>query len=317
MAGEDNIRFSVIIPLYNRGGRIRTTLQSVFEQAYKPLEIIICNDGSTDNSVEVIDQINSKLVRLISIENSGPSYARKVAVEHAAGNWLAFLDSDDIWSPGYLESLRLIIEATDAETIVTNFRLVEGGHVVAPSKFSQAPAGYFNDQHDKRLTYEPASSDLFVKAFRFQPSFPSALACSKHAYLRAGGITLYDRKLKSEDAHFVRKLYFFTTVFFNHRALVDIVIHPGNRSKKADGSTDLVEKIRGRLLILRMLSSMPEINKVYGLELSHEIDKSQIEFFEQLYWHNQFKEAVLEFRKCNMRRVNIKNWIRFFVSLIR
>lgn len=97
---------SVVIPLYNKAHTIVNTLKTVFAQTYQDFEIVIVNDGSTDNSVEVIQQhFNDSRIRIIHQKNAGVSAARNRGVDESNGEWIAFLDADDEWMPQYLYSL--------------------------------------------------------------------------------------------------------------------------------------------------------------------------------------------------------------------
>jgi glycosyltransferase involved in cell wall biosynthesis len=89
---------AVVIPVYNAGRMILRALESVFNQTLRPNEVIIVDDGSTDDSVTVINQSKYKhLVSLISISNNGPSYARNVGINASKSQYIALLDADDKW----------------------------------------------------------------------------------------------------------------------------------------------------------------------------------------------------------------------------
>lgn len=94
---------SVIIPLYNKGQIIERTVRSVLNQTYPHFELIIVNDGSTDDSVKVVEQIRDERIRLIHQKNAGPSAARNTGVRHAQTDWIVFLDGDDEFLPNALE----------------------------------------------------------------------------------------------------------------------------------------------------------------------------------------------------------------------
>jgi glycosyltransferase involved in cell wall biosynthesis len=104
--------FSVVIPLYNKAHIIVRTLASVLSQTYTEFEIIIVNDGSTDNSLTVINQftLNDPRIRIIEQSNQGVSAARNNGVASARYNYIAFLDGDDEWLPGYLAKMKEAIE---------------------------------------------------------------------------------------------------------------------------------------------------------------------------------------------------------------
>ena len=99
---EKNPKVSVIIPTYNSAQFIIETLESVFAQTYKNYEVIVVDDGSTDNTKEVLKPYMSK-IRYIYKENGGPASARNVGIKNARGEYIAFLDSDDLWLPEKLE----------------------------------------------------------------------------------------------------------------------------------------------------------------------------------------------------------------------
>src|SRR5690625_145630 len=97
---------SVITPAYNAERFIGETIESVLQQTYKNWEMIIVDDCSTDATVEIVQQYveQDERVRLIQLkENSGSAIARNTAMDHARGDFFAFLDSDDLWYPEKLD----------------------------------------------------------------------------------------------------------------------------------------------------------------------------------------------------------------------
>lgn len=93
---------SVVIPAYNAGGFIRRTIDSVLSQTYTDRELIVVDDGSTDNTSEVVKSYGAK-VRYIHQDNAGDGPARNTGIRAAKGDWIAFLDHDDEWLPRKLE----------------------------------------------------------------------------------------------------------------------------------------------------------------------------------------------------------------------
>lgn len=94
--------FSVIIPTYNRAALLGEALKSVFAQTFKDYEIIVVDDGSTDGTEEMLAGLAGK-VRYYRQENKGPGAARNLGIYNAAGDYVAFLDSDDVWLTWTLE----------------------------------------------------------------------------------------------------------------------------------------------------------------------------------------------------------------------
>lgn len=95
---------SVVIPLYNKEKQITHTLQTVLDQTLQDFEIVIVDDGSTDNSVAEVEKFNDPRIRLIHQANSGVSAARNKGIEESQYDLIAFLDADDEWKPAYLET---------------------------------------------------------------------------------------------------------------------------------------------------------------------------------------------------------------------
>lgn len=95
---------SVVIPAYNNAPLLGHAVQSVREQGHSDLEIIVIDDGSTDNTVEVLEQLQGSDLRSVRQANAGPAAARNLGIAEASGEWIAFLDADDHWLPGKLSA---------------------------------------------------------------------------------------------------------------------------------------------------------------------------------------------------------------------
>lgn len=97
-------KVSVIIPTYNSSTTIGETLQSVFKQTCSDFEILLINDGSTDDLMEVLNDFKDSRLQILHYENGGLSAARNRGIDRASGDYLIFLDADDLWSADKLES---------------------------------------------------------------------------------------------------------------------------------------------------------------------------------------------------------------------
>jgi glycosyltransferase involved in cell wall biosynthesis len=102
--------FSIIIPYFNKAEYIQRCIDSVLNQSYTEYEIIIINDGSTDEGLNFLSNVNSDKIRLITQENKGVSEARNTGIKNAKKQFIAFLDADDCWHNNYLESMKYIID---------------------------------------------------------------------------------------------------------------------------------------------------------------------------------------------------------------
>ena len=111
---KNKLKFSIIIPAYNIEKYIDKCINSIIEQTYKNYEIIIINDGSTDNTKNIIDKYKTKKkVTIINQNNKGLSESRNIGVKKATGNYILFVDGDDYIDKKLLETLNNIIEDED------------------------------------------------------------------------------------------------------------------------------------------------------------------------------------------------------------
>lgn len=110
--------FSVIIPTFNRADFLRQTLESVWRQNFTDYEVIVVDDGSTDDTATWLSEFAAK-VKLITQQNAGPGAARNKGAENACGEYLAFLDSDDLWFPWTLDTVAKLIDQHDHPALIS------------------------------------------------------------------------------------------------------------------------------------------------------------------------------------------------------
>jgi glycosyltransferase involved in cell wall biosynthesis len=102
--------FSVVIPTYNRGAHLRKTIDSVLAQTYTDFELLIVDDGSTDHTQSIVENIGDVRIEYIYQANGGGSKARNTGIKAAAGKYIAFLDSDDFFKPDHLANALPVLE---------------------------------------------------------------------------------------------------------------------------------------------------------------------------------------------------------------
>lgn len=107
--------FSIVIPLYNKERYIKSTLDQVLNQSFQDFEIIVINDGSTDSSAKIVEQISDSRIKLFNKKNGGVSSARNHGIKKSSGKYIAFLDADDCWDKYYLEKMHQVITSTNAK----------------------------------------------------------------------------------------------------------------------------------------------------------------------------------------------------------
>lgn len=163
---------SVVIPLYNKEKSIKSTIESVLAQTYVNYEIIVVDDGSTDNSVNVVNEILDSRIRLIKKVNGGVSSARNEGILAAKGEYIAFLDGDDLWHPLYLETLnQLIVDFPDATIYGIGFDKINDDTILESDNID-VKRGFVDDVWDNYPGYWTGSSssssrELLIKLGMF------------------------------------------------------------------------------------------------------------------------------------------------------
>lgn len=103
------MKFSIIIPLYNKQNFIKRAVNSVLSQYHQDFELIIVNDGSTDQSLYIVSNISDDRIKIINQKNKGVSSARNAGIDLANNEWICFLDADDYWLPNHLDEISYLL----------------------------------------------------------------------------------------------------------------------------------------------------------------------------------------------------------------
>lgn len=125
---ENNFKVSVIIPVYNTAKYLPRCLDSILNNTYKNLEIICVNDGSTDESADILERYAAEDTRIVVVNqaNAGVSAARNTGLDRAAGEFVSFVDSDDWVHPQYFEALLFAQKVTNADIVACHYKCVSG-----------------------------------------------------------------------------------------------------------------------------------------------------------------------------------------------
>ena len=192
------MKVSVIIPTYNRALVIGRSIDSALNQTFPPYEIIVVDDGSTDDTKKILERYHDK-IRYISRENSGkPGIARNTGMASVRGDWIAFLDSDDVWLPDKLKLQLQLIERASVPLglVFSDYEIIRNDNSCSRSKvFNEADLGQlieFDSQEGKIFKKElfyyfliwknpvhTSSVLLNKKLLDFVPGFDPALTIAE------------------------------------------------------------------------------------------------------------------------------------------
>jgi glycosyltransferase involved in cell wall biosynthesis len=195
--------FSVVIPLYNKGNHVAGTLASVLRQTFSDFEVIVVDDGSTDQGLEVVRSCTDARVSVLTQENMGVSAARNHGIRRAKSEYIAFLDADDLWEPTYLDQMRQLLE-----------RYPEAGIYVAAYKIAKK-----NKVYDLPYTLPEGVVDNYFKAELEQNiTRLSAMVVPRAICEQVGGFPL--GMVSGEDSFFCGKIAIQHQVVFTPKVLV-------------------------------------------------------------------------------------------------
>ncbi|EOB7509515.1 glycosyltransferase [Providencia stuartii] len=271
----NHLLVSVVIPCYNSENWIAKAIQSIDNQTFKNIEIIIVDDGSTDNSVNVIKNIKISLpILIINQENSGPSLARNNGVKYAKGDYIAFLDADDEWHP---DKIQTQLDALDLNN-KKNFCLSDCILIDANNSLIK--------KHSNNID-SSTSLDLMKKMFylgEVSMITPSILV-PKQLFIDSGG---FDNNLRyKEDNFFILKLLSEKGILtYINKPLFSVRFHK-NSGRNRDIKKDLL------LSLARFNNNVSQISpelltfknhldiKIYSIIVKSYLGKSLLN---SLYW---------------------------------
>ena len=173
------VDLSIIIPTYNRAYIISRAIQSVLNQTYRDFEVLVIDDGSTDNTSEIVKSFNDKRLRYIRHgENRGVAAARNTGIMSAEGKYIAFQDSDDEWFPEKLEKQMAVFTTTSPQigVMYTGFLLIEGNTKtrIPSSKVTKKEGNIYNSLLRGNFVSPGASivkRECFTKAGMFDEHY--------------------------------------------------------------------------------------------------------------------------------------------------
>lgn len=303
------VNFSVIIPLYNKAPHIKRTISSVLEQTYVNFELIVVDDGSTDNSFEIVKKITDNRVRLIQQKNSGVSAARNRGIAEAKYELITFLDADDEWTSNLLETFVWMNEKyPQAGMIGSSYWIVDTDGEKKIPKFYNVP------QKDGII------ENYFKAAIKKNPTSSSSVMTHKEVFNKLGGFPLNLKR--GEDSFMWSKIALHYPVAFIDKPLA---INYQNAVNRASGNDNLIDEFPLLEYIEKLNLDLDDkttyyvkefINKKYLGRVTQSLrvgDKKKAkELIQKTNKTNEFKKKYLKLKFISYLPSSLLAWIYNF-----
>ena len=232
----ENKFISVVIPLYNKGKYIQKTLLSVLNQTFQNFEVVVVDDGSSDNSLDIVKKIDDKRISIISQLNQGVSVARNTGIKNAKYNYIALLDADDEWKADYLETMVNLIENfPECSVFASAYEFKDSQDNIIPVILNKIP---FAEESGILYNY------FNVASCSHPPICSSAIVFYKEAFLSTGG---FPAGIKSgEDLIVWAKLAFNYQIAYSKKPSAIFVLDDShliaNNPSRLHDDTDYIEQ---------------------------------------------------------------------------
>ncbi len=311
---KNKIKFSIIVPVYNVEKYLKECLTSLVNQTYKNYEVIIVNDGSTDNSRAIINDFNTKKFSVIEQKNQGLSSARNNGIKKAKGDYILFLDSDDYLDEKALEILSLNINGED----VIRFQLTE---------IDEDKKNIYN------ITEKPFNnlkgSEAFTKIVNFKYVENSWLYCYKTSFFKNNNF-LFKENFYHEDFGLTpiilleaKKVSCISECLYFYRKRKESIMNTKNKSKIQKKCNDLykiglenIEKIsncefKSKKIILSYIANSLIIK---GRELPSE---DRLKYYTKLRQNNIFELMLKNTLKRKLKYIVAKYNYNLYLKVIK
>jgi glycosyltransferase involved in cell wall biosynthesis len=272
--------FSIILPTYNRAHHLSVAIKSVLEQTISDWELIVVDDGSTDNTEDVVLNFNDVRIKYIYQDNSERSAARNKGIELAKGEWLCFLDSDDYYLNNHLESFSLFLEK---ENPAPSF-LITGGYEER------------NGELIKKPLYDPSAGEHPALYILRQTIITPISVCIHRECFDQHRFAEVFKKSYWEDTHLWIRLAM-SYPFYQLSSFTNVLAeHPG----RSVNSKISMKRVKDHL------SMIQHLYENYSLLLSPVISKYDI----RVYMDRKYRMFLYQTRQNGQCLVALNIWLK-------
>ncbi len=290
---------SVIIPAFNSAQYLPETIESVLSQTYSNLEIILVDDGSTDDTRAFIEDLGDQ-VRYFYQENAGSARARNKGIREANGEYVAFLDSDDKWLP---EKLVRQIDYLEKN----NFDLVYCNKIWVDSCGSLIPDAYEQDAFPE--------GDIFVKMFSANYiSTSSEVLAKKNILLDCGGFKDIPELRNCQDYELWLRISHSYQIGAIPEKLVKYRVHEANRTK------DYKSRLIGMEACLRSALSLQRSKEVNKVDIKRRFFSLYVGFANSFFKSGFYKESAATYQKAFLIfpvKLSLKDYMKWIYVILK
>lgn len=297
------IQFSIVIPLYNKASYIEKTLKSVLNQTFINYEIIVINDGSTDESEGIVLGFNDDRIQLYNQKNQGAAVARNLGIEKAKYNYIAFLDADDLWMENHLETLKnLIQDFPNAGIFASRYQLVfKEGKVTVPKFKGITPDfyGIVHDYFDASLSYAVTTSSsiavpkwVFGEIGNFKSKISSGQDSDMWIRIASKYPVVISNTITASYLHYIQNS-------LSKTHILDKKIKDFNDYKLEEQVNPSLKKYLDLYRMEYALQYKIAGAKIISKQLYHDIDKNNIHLKSKILYHfpRKILLGLLQFKK--------------------
>jgi glycosyltransferase involved in cell wall biosynthesis len=303
-----NASVSVLVPTYNRADLLPQTIDSILSQSSAPAEVIVVDDGSTDDTRHCLRPFGNR-VQYLHIENGGVCRARNIAVAASSSPYLAFCDSDDLWRNDKLE-MQMAMHHSHPKLgfSFTNFSIVSEGLWSKRTKFDDAPSGFFGTCRDDDSPYFLMEQKLYEKILEFQPIFPSTCVITRALFQEIGGYREDLGRNSSEDLEFVLRCVRHVPV----GVVNDVVV--GIRKHESNISGDNYKTTKDQIEILNYALKNHLVSDTTRHLLHEQINRRTIDVSHDAFRRQNFREVVTMLESIPPPYLDFKTRLKLGIS---
>lgn len=289
---------SVVIPLYNKESFIQRAVTSVLTQTVQSFEIVIIDDGSTDNSLIKLAKMNDPRIRIIQQQNAGASAARNKGIKEAENDFIAFLDADDEWKPTFLETVfRLIEKYPEAGVFATSYQIIlKNGRKLMPKI-----------EHIPPLSCEGLIDQYSKSVLKDLPIISSAVVIPKSTFEKVGLFAVDHHHGEDQDMWFRISLHY--QIAYSHT-------NQATYYRGLPHSMCTILHTTQPYPIIKTLKSVLQNKEIESTkELQEYLVKVELDYAERLIRTNRTKEGYSLVKSTSTKQFKIKKVKTLFLYL--